>query len=237
MDILGPSPDSSAGNRWVAAGYVSRYAVTSPLLTGTAVDVAEFVLHEVILKHGAPREPVSTVVVFFFFSSVVAEILCLLSGQRRILPMDKRDGSTLKKDDLRILSMYISFDHRDWDVVLPYVTFAYNSSRHDTTGYSLFYVPFGREQSLMTDSLLPLQDELTLMNYVPETICRAEGVRNWHAFERLAHKIVNVCAMIKLTTLSHTPQETWSCYGHHNDGLASLKSSFHATEDRRHLSR
>lgn len=44
-----------------------------------------------------------------------------------------------------MLSMYTSADHRDWDLVLPYVTLAHNSSCHDTSGFSPFDILFGHE--------------------------------------------------------------------------------------------
>ncbi|XP_077492404.1 uncharacterized protein LOC144103606 [Amblyomma americanum] len=54
-----------------------------------------------------------------------------------------------------MLAVYASPDHRDWDIALPYVTFAYNSSRHGTAGYSPFYLLYGRELLLPLDTLLP----------------------------------------------------------------------------------
>ncbi|KZR95539.1 Uncharacterized protein APZ42_010697, partial [Daphnia magna] len=33
-----------------------------------------------------------------------------------------------------MLSMYVSSDHKNWDESLPFVTFAYNTSRHESTG-------------------------------------------------------------------------------------------------------
>lgn len=53
-----------------------------------------------------------------------------------------------------MLAMYVSSDHRDWDTALPFVTFAYNSSRHDTAGYSPFYLLYGREPTLHFETLL-----------------------------------------------------------------------------------
>lgn len=77
VDFFGPFPDSSAGNRCIAVAvdYAARYAVARPLLTGTAVDITEFLLHKVILKYGVPR-----VLIFGrghpFVSRVLAEIFC-----------------------------------------------------------------------------------------------------------------------------------------------------------------
>ena len=38
-----------------------------------------------------------------------------------------------------MLSMYVSEDHKDWDVSLPFVCFAYNTARQESTGFSPFF--------------------------------------------------------------------------------------------------
>lgn len=77
VDLLERCPDSFVGNRWVSVAVYNDtwYALTRPLLTGTAVDIAEFVLHVVILKHCAPREVVSERSRPFVSRVVVAENL------------------------------------------------------------------------------------------------------------------------------------------------------------------
>lgn len=56
LDLLGPFPVSSSGNRWivVATDYLTRYAETKALPRGTASEVASFFLHEIVLRQGAP---------------------------------------------------------------------------------------------------------------------------------------------------------------------------------------
>lgn len=57
MDLLGPFPVSSSGNRWiiVATDYMTRYTETSSLPKGTANEVAQFFVKQVVLRHGAPK--------------------------------------------------------------------------------------------------------------------------------------------------------------------------------------
>ncbi|KZS08016.1 Uncharacterized protein APZ42_028148 [Daphnia magna] len=56
-------------------------------------------------------------------------------------------------------------DHEDWDESLPFVTFAYDTSRHESTGRTPFYLVYGREAVLPIDgalnadpNLVPLPD-------------------------------------------------------------------------------
>ncbi|KAM7314070.1 DDE-type integrase/transposase/recombinase [Ixodes scapularis] len=57
MDLLGPLPPSTSGNRWiiVATDYLRRYAKTKALPAGTAVEVAKFFIESIVLRHGAPE--------------------------------------------------------------------------------------------------------------------------------------------------------------------------------------
>ncbi|KAI9558361.1 pol polyprotein [Daphnia sinensis] len=50
-----------------------------------------------------------------------------------------------------MLSMYVSTDQRDWDETLQYVCFAYNTARQESTGYSPFFLLYGREPKLPID--------------------------------------------------------------------------------------
>ncbi len=47
-----------------------------------------------------------------------------------------------------MLSMNINSTHTNWDEILPYVTFAYNSSMQESTGRTPFYLTYGREERL-----------------------------------------------------------------------------------------
>ncbi|UYV73850.1 hypothetical protein LAZ67_11001135 [Cordylochernes scorpioides] len=51
-----------------------------------------------------------------------------------------------------MISMYIDEKHQNWDEILPFVTFAYNSSVQETTGYSPYFLIHGREPLTFLDS-------------------------------------------------------------------------------------
>lgn len=48
--------------------------------------------------------------------------------------------------------MYIRPDHSNWDKILPFVTFAYNTAVQRTTGYSPFFLVFGRQPTSVLDA-------------------------------------------------------------------------------------
>ncbi|UYV79703.1 hypothetical protein LAZ67_18000349 [Cordylochernes scorpioides] len=62
IDYLGRFPISHTGNRWiiVATDYLTRFAITKAAATAEATELATFLIEDVILKHGAPREIIWT---------------------------------------------------------------------------------------------------------------------------------------------------------------------------------
>ncbi|UYV79319.1 RRM1 [Cordylochernes scorpioides] len=58
MDLLGRFPKSDTGNKWIIVytDYLTRFSVTKALPTGEAKEAAKFLMEDVVLKHGAPRE-------------------------------------------------------------------------------------------------------------------------------------------------------------------------------------
>ena len=52
------------------------------------------------------------------------------------------------------LAIYINNTHSNWDDILPYITFAYNSSVQESTGRTPFYLLYGREARLPVDVVM-----------------------------------------------------------------------------------
>ncbi|UYV78858.1 K02A2.6-like [Cordylochernes scorpioides] len=55
--------------------------------------------------------------------------------------------------------MYFDVEQKNWDSIFPSVTFAYNTARQETTGFSPFYLVHGREAEPMLDTLLLYQPD------------------------------------------------------------------------------
>ena len=68
-------------------------------------------------------------------------------------------------------------NQKDWDVHLPHVLFAYRTSIHESTGFSPYYINFGRSPTLPVDVMLgrvSSQDEVdqTMPQYVQQ-VCQS----------------------------------------------------------------
>lgn len=160
MDLLGPLPTSAAGNRWVivATDYLTRYAETKAIPRGTAAEVAQFFIENVVLRHGAPAV-VITDRGTAFTAALLHHILTLSGTAHRKTtayhPQTNGLTERLNKTIEDMLSMYVDIEHKNWDDILPYITFAYNTARQETTRMTPFRLVHGREVRTMLDAMLP----------------------------------------------------------------------------------
>ncbi|UYV80868.1 hypothetical protein LAZ67_19002048, partial [Cordylochernes scorpioides] len=182
IDLLGRFPVSNNGNKWivVATDYLSRYAITRAIPNGSAEEVAKFMVEDILLKHGAPRELISdrgrT-----FISRTLKEINDLCGTIHRFTsayhPQTNGLTERLNKTLADMLSMYVDVEQRNWDAVLPYVTFAYNTSQQESTGFSPFYLIHGRDVETPLDTILAYRENTSLEDYVESMVTNAEDAR------------------------------------------------------------
>ncbi|UYV72561.1 hypothetical protein LAZ67_9003705, partial [Cordylochernes scorpioides] len=182
IDLLGRFPTSNDGNKWtvVATDYLTRYAMTKAIPNGSSEEVGKFLVEDVILKHGAPRELISdrgrT-----FISHTIREINNLCGTAHRFTsayhPQTNGLTERLNKTLGDMLSMYVDVDQRNWDSVLPYVTFAYNTAKQETTGFSPFYLVHGRDVETPLDTIPTYREEANLEDYVESLVTNAEDAR------------------------------------------------------------
>ncbi|GBO18103.1 Transposon Ty3-I Gag-Pol polyprotein, partial [Araneus ventricosus] len=183
IDLLGRFPVTRSGNRWiiVCTDYLTRFTVTKALPTGEAIEVAKFIVEEIILKHGSLKEMISdrgrT-----FLSNLVKTIneLCQTSHLLTTAYHPQTNGLTerFNKTLADMLSMYTDVEQKNWDTVLPFVTFAYNSAKQNSTGFSPFFLIYGRNITTPLDVILPHNnDQDHDDSYVQQLITRSEEAR------------------------------------------------------------
>ncbi|KAM7305530.1 DDE-type integrase/transposase/recombinase [Ixodes scapularis] len=85
MDLLGPFPTSTQGNRWiiVATDYLTRYAETKAPPSGTAVEVAKIFFFESILLRQSAPEVLITNRASSFMAQLTQEVLRLSHTSHR----------------------------------------------------------------------------------------------------------------------------------------------------------
>ena len=107
-----------------------------------------------MLRQGAP-DSVVTDCGKCFIADFTKEIMRLMEFDHRTTtpyhPQANGFVERLNHTLADMLSMYINSSPTNWDEILPYVTFAYNSSRQESTGRSPFFLMYGREARLPVD--------------------------------------------------------------------------------------
>lgn len=164
MDLLGPFPKSTKGNRWivVATDYLTRYAETASVVRATSAEVAEFFMNSVVLRHGAPQVVITDRGTAFTANLMQAIMKLTRTTHRRTTayhPQTNGLTERLNRTLADMLSMYVDVEHKTWDDILAYVTFAYNTAVQETTGLTPFQLVYGRTVTTTLDSMLPVQQD------------------------------------------------------------------------------
>ncbi|UYV66656.1 hypothetical protein LAZ67_4002457 [Cordylochernes scorpioides] len=164
IDFVGPLPSTKRRRKWiiVLTDYYTRYAETKAVSEATVKEVSTFLIEQFFLRHGAPRFLISDRG-SQFTSNLMKEIMkmCKVKHCFTTSYHPQTNGLTerLNRTLINMISMYVNTDQKNWDEILPFVTHAYNTTIQETTGYSPFFLLFGREpMSLLDDDNIPIND-------------------------------------------------------------------------------
>jgi transposase InsO family protein len=160
LDLVGPNPSTPRQNQWILTmiDSFSRYLICVPLRTKEARHVAA-ALHRHLfaiwglckeIYHDQGRE----------FDNSLIKCICSEYGIRDLRTSPFRAQSNGRCERVHrtmhdMLSKVVAEDQKDWDLVLSGVTAAYNSSVHESTGYTPNMLMTGREALTPLDLPLP----------------------------------------------------------------------------------
>ena len=161
IDIVGPTPRSSSGHEWllVVSDHFTKFAQAFPVRNTSAVTLAKKVMDEYICRFGCFESLHSDQGANV--DGAVFKGLCDLidAAKTRTTPYHPQgDGQVerLNKSLVKILSKLISDHRRDWADFVPKAVLAYNTSVHESTGFTPYRLMFGREAILPLDAVLKL---------------------------------------------------------------------------------
>ena len=158
IDFVGPLPESSNRN-----GSYDTICVIIDLLTAMvhlvptcqtykATDMAEVIFDTVYKLHGLPERIISDRD-SLFTSHFWKKLHALLNVELRMSSAfhPQTDGATERANRTmtQMLRQCVSPKQKDWVTRLPAIEFAMNSARSSTTGFSPFYLNYGRNPSPM----------------------------------------------------------------------------------------
>jgi transposase InsO family protein len=153
LDILGPLPEITKGNRYILTfqDELSKFLVATPVPRQEAETVAREFVTQIILKMGTPNK-ILTDQGSNFLSEIfknTCKILKIKKLQTTTFHPKSNGGLERSHRVLKeYLRHYINEDQDNWDEWVPYAAYVYNTSTHTSTGYTPFELVYGFRSSM-----------------------------------------------------------------------------------------
>ena len=172
VDFL--SMESSKGgyeNVLVITDHFTRYAQAFPTTSQTARTTAKVLFDKFFVHYGFPEKLHSDQ--GSNFTSQLIEELCKLTGisKTRTTPYHPMGNGMVERFNQTLLQMLGTLDEEkksDWKSHVAPLVHAYNVTSHNSTGFSPYYLMFGRHPRLAIDALLGLQNDNISEKYTQE---------------------------------------------------------------------
>ena len=172
IDIVGPFPVSSQGNRYalVVTDCFTKYVEIYPMPNQEAYSVAQVLTKEFFSRFGVPNFLHSDQGTQF--ESQLFQEICQLLGikKTRTTPFRPQSDGQSERNIKTLVKMVaiVTKEQENWDEHLPFISMAYRSTPHQTLGISPNYMMFGREISMPVDVMLssPEHEPVNHVEYV-----------------------------------------------------------------------
>ena len=168
--------------------HFTRYTQTYATKDRSSIAAATKLFHEYIPQFGFPKS-IHHDQGGEFNSELFEELHRLggiqISNTTAYHPMGNGEAERMNRTLINMLKALPEDQKKRWKNHLPHLTFAYNSMIHKSTGFSPFFLLFGRESRLPIDAIMPIEAEkLTRKTY-------DRFVKNWKESLRQAHQVAN----------------------------------------------
>eukprot|EP00731_Ephydatia_muelleri_P003753 Em0001g3753a len=188
VDIMGPLPETERGSKYVlvVADYYTKWVEVYGIPNQEATTVAVKLVDEMFCRF-SPPEQLHSDQGRQFESQLIKEICNLLHIRKsHTTPYRPQGNGMVERFNRTLLDMLatVEGDHpSDWEMYIRKLCFAYNTSTHSSTGFTPFYLMFGRQASIPVDLMFPfnLGPEKELRTYVEQL---RKGLRDAYAIVR-----------------------------------------------------
>ena len=155
VDFLSSEPSKGGiENILVVTEHFTRYSQAFPTRNQTAKTTARVLFENYIIHYGFPARIHSDQGRNFESSTI--RHLCDLAGVRKshTTPYHPMSNGQVERFNHTFLDMLGTLDpaeKADWKKYVPVLTHSYNATRHESTGYTPFYLMYGRHPRLPVD--------------------------------------------------------------------------------------
>ena len=138
----------------IVTDYFTRYAQAYPSKTQTALATAKLLWNNFIIHYGFPNKIISDQ--GRNFESELLPNLCEVAGVQKLrtTPYNPETNGKCERFNSTLLNMLGTLSpeqKKDWKTYAPAMVHAYNCTRNTATGYSPYYLLFGRGPRLPID--------------------------------------------------------------------------------------
>lgn len=176
VDIL-QLPLTERGNRYVLVfmGYLTKWVEAFAIPDQNATTIARILVEEIFCRHGAPEQLLSDRGANFL-SELIQEICKILSVKKiNTSGYHPQSDGLVEKFNSTLISLLskVAKSGKDWDRHLPFVLFAYRASVQESTRESPFYLLYGRDARLPSESVLshePSPYAVDIVDYKTELV-------------------------------------------------------------------
>jgi transposase InsO family protein len=165
MDVVGPLPSSSAGNKYVLViqDRLSRYISFISMKNQTTETVARYFLLEWICKYGVPKKLITNRG-SNFMSTVFAQLCKFLGTTHSPTCAYRPQGNAQNERSHQQLHAYIAMytdeaSAENWDLLLQYAAWVHNTTVHTALGKSPFEILTGQSPRYISSILKPDEAE------------------------------------------------------------------------------
>lgn len=158
IDHIGPFPTTNRGNKYilVIVDRFTKYAEAVACPDDSAATTAQIIIDHVICRYGFPLVLLSDR--GSGFTSILFTSLLKILNIKKIKTMayhPKSNGGVeiVNKTVKKTLKLWVNEHQNDWDVLLPYAIFSYNTAVHSTMHETPFYMNSGRQARTAADAI------------------------------------------------------------------------------------
>ncbi|GFX42516.1 hypothetical protein TNCV_1520791 [Trichonephila clavipes] len=172
IDLFGPLPESKDGKRWIfiIEDCTTKWVELFALPNATAKECAITLIEEVLLRYGIPRHLISDNGTQFV-SAVMQQICYLLNIHQSLIPVYHPQANPVERKNRDMkpwLAILVQDKHVCWSEKLPFIRFALNTAKCETTGQMAAFLNFGRELRTPSEVVNDIRTVIQNDNFVPE---------------------------------------------------------------------
>ncbi|GFY20530.1 retrovirus-related Pol polyprotein from transposon 412 [Trichonephila clavipes] len=169
-DLFGPLPESKEGKRWILSieDCSTKWVELFALPNATAIECAITLIEEILLRYGIPHRLISDNG-NQFVSAVMQQICYLLNIHPSVIPVYHPQANPVERKNLKPRPAILVQDKHDcWSEKLPFIRFALNTAKCETTGHTVAFLNFGRELRTPSEVVKDIRVVIRIDNFVPE---------------------------------------------------------------------